>query len=158
MSRKTAFHVALIAAVAILFTAGTSLEAQTAASVTSVGKGFSSEPSAPQFITSQPLIGASVSMLGSHCPADHVAYVFVGLSAKQPAQLPKGGFLYLNPDLMLFSGPLAISGAGTFLSAVALPADPGLEGVKIALQVLTLSTVDPTDYAVSNGVEWICGY
>ena len=158
MSRKTAQQAIVVTIIAVAVTLGSSLQAQTAASTTSIGTGHASSAVAPQFLSTRPVIGSTVSMIGIHCPVDHVAYVLVGFHSLKPTQLPKGGFIYLDPSLLLMSGPLPITSAETFVSSVALPDEPGLEGVTIALQVLTLSTVDATEYALSNALEWTFGY
>jgi hypothetical protein len=133
---------------------------QQSGSAMHIGRGFveceAVYVGSPKFQVDGPLNVASIGPTGSGTPFTYNAYLAIGFGLRGPGAPPdpvvvSGNAAYLTPALTLeLAGQVQRFDLGGAAASLAVPSDPGLEGIIVLFQWYIQSAAAPQEVAVSD--------
>jgi ELWxxDGT repeat protein len=128
------------------------------ATSTPYGEGYAAAGSIhPTLRSDDPLLGQPLRIQGSgKASATSFAVVLAGVPALPSLRLDPVQHAFSVVDLtsFWFVAHIASLQTGDFTLQTQLPADPGLQGLRLALQSFVLPTKSPLGFDLSNGLHW----
>ena len=116
---------------------------------TSMGRGC---PGGSALACNRPVLGTSVQLSGSGAPALAAGSVFFSPIPMLPSPLGNGCTLYLDPAEIFAEAEVQADAAGSFGRTLAIPLDPWMAGVGLAMQAALQDPAMPGSWEFSPGL------